>query len=126
VPEQRCDPLERPGHPRARTSRRREEPAHRIPAVAVGDHLDVRVGVRVDARGDRDRLGEVPIIVGNGDGLDGLRVRPDDVADPVREAGEGAAVPAVGEQLVGAEGSRGHDDPARGQGPGVLAAEPSP
>ena len=57
--------------------------------------------------------------------MDSLFVR---TTSPSRsgEPRERAAVPAVGEQLVGAEGAGGHHDPARGQGPGVLAASQAP
>ena len=62
------------------------------PPCAVGDDLDVGVGVGVDARGDRDRAAEVALVVGRGDRLDRLRVGADHVAEPVGEPRQGAAV----------------------------------
>ena len=50
----------------------REQVAHGVAAVPVGDDLDVRVGVRIDARADRHRLGEVPARRRGGDRLDRL------------------------------------------------------
>ena len=41
----------------------RVEQAHRVAGLAVGDGLDVGVGVGVDARGDRDPLGQVVGVV---------------------------------------------------------------
>ena len=133
VPEHRPDPLERACHSGARAGHDGEQPAHQVSAVAVGDDLDVGVGIGVDARGDRNRLGEVALVVRDGDRLDRLGVAAHDVTDPVAETRQRATVAAVGEQLVRPEGAgRDHDAPRRERGrapagePGTCAAAGHP
>ena len=99
----------------------REQERDRVGAGPVGDVLDVGVGVGIEARGDRDRLGEVVAVVLGGDGGDRLAVGADDVADAVREPRQRAAEAAALEQLVGAERAGGDDDAARRQHLAVLA-----
>src|SRR5262249_48213771 len=70
------------------------------------------------------RLREVPFVVGRGDGLDRLRVGAHDLAEPVADAGQRTTLPALGEQLVGAERPRRQDDSLRRDGPGAPPAEP--
>ena len=121
VPEHLLDEPHRAREPRARADEDGEEKAHRAAAAAVGDGLDMGVRVGVDRAGDRHPLREVARLVVVGDGEDRLAVGAHEVAEPVRDAGEGAARAAVLEQLVGAERTGGEHDPLRGEGVALLA-----
>ena len=89
--QHRREQLERPGQLRPVADQQRVERAHAVARVAVGDGLDVRVGVGVDARGDRHALGQVLGAFRQGDGEDRLRVRPHQLAQAVGDARQRAA-----------------------------------
>ena len=100
VARRRAEQLERPREPRAVADQEREERAHAVARVAVGDGLDVGVGIGVDARGDRHPLGHVGRAGRQRDGEDRLRVGPHQLAEPVGDAA-GASRPASSAPAAG-------------------------
>ena len=108
--------LQRPRRPGAVADHQRVEHAHRVAGLAVGDGLDVGVGVGVDAGGDRDPPGQVVgVVLGHGDREDRLAVGPHQLAEPVGDPRQGAAESAALQQLVGPQRAGGDDHAARGQ-----------
>ena len=106
LPEQ----LERPGHFGPVADQQGVERVHRVARVAVGDGLDVGVGVGVDRRGDRDPAGEVfRVVVGDRDREDHLAVGPHQLTESVGDLRQRAAEPAALHQLVGAQRAGGED-----------------
>ena len=92
---------------------------------AVGAELDVRVGVGMHARADRDVLPGLRGVVGQGDREDRLAVGAHEFAEPVAETRQRTVQFALGQQAVGAERAGGNDHTARAEGARFLR-EPGP
>ena len=54
MPDDVAEPHQWTGQAAALTGQQRVQQRHRVAVLAVGDELDVRIGLRVDARADRD------------------------------------------------------------------------
>ena len=124
VADDLAEQLQRPRQFRPVSDQQRVEGAHRVAVVAVGDGLDVGVGVGIDARGDRNPFGQVVrVVLGDGDREDHLAVGADQLAEPVGDPRQGAAEAAALHQLVGAERAGGEDHAAGGDGAAAAAGE---
>ena len=88
---------------------------------SVGEELDVGVGVDVHAAAGGD-VAPAAAVLGQPHGEHGFAVGAHQFAEPIADAGQRAAVFAVGQQFVGAQRAAGEHHAAGGVGLAVAAA----
>ena len=99
--------LQRARHARAVADQQGVEAVHRVAGVAVGDGLDVGVGVGVDRGGDRHAFDQiVGVVLGHGHREDRLGVGAHELAQARGDARQRAVHAAALQQLVRAQRAR--------------------